>query len=82
MVCTSPVAAAVEVAETEEHGKALVSTACLKPGHLGLLVFREESLLTFPIRGSKQALNCGRTGGPTNNNQRMSNNEYWTCIER
>jgi hypothetical protein len=54
MVCTSTAAAAVEVAETEEHGKALVSTACLKPGHLGLLVFREEALLTCPVRGSKQ----------------------------
>lgn len=54
MACISPTTAVVEVTETENHGEALVSTECLKPGHLGLLVFREEALLVCPNRGSEQ----------------------------
>mmetsp|Transcript_19589 Transcript_19589/g.48218 ORF Transcript_19589/g.48218 Transcript_19589/m.48218 type:complete len:523 (-) Transcript_19589:33-1601(-) len=44
--------AAVEVKQTENHGKALVSTKSLEPGPLGLTVFRETALLSIPIRGS------------------------------
>eukprot|EP00980_Cylindrotheca_fusiformis_P000734 scaffold174_cov98-Cylindrotheca_fusiformis.AAC.3 len=54
MSCIRPVNAVVEIKETETHGKALVSTECLDPGHLGLLVFREEALLACPNRGSKE----------------------------
>lgn len=43
-----------EIQETKHHGIAIVAKQRLEPGADGLIVFREEALLTVPNRGSER----------------------------